>query len=42
MLLPSGIGISLRNFFHFVEVNIFEKITRNQMVANALCNKEIW
>ena len=28
--------ISLRNFLHLVEVNMFEKITLEQMVVNAL------
>jgi len=31
-----GMGISLRNFLHLVEVNMFEKITLKQMVSNAL------
>ena len=36
-----GIGISLRNFLHLVEVNMFEKITLKQMVANALHSEEV-
>ena len=28
--------LSLRNFLHLVEVNMFEKIALSQMVANAL------
>lgn len=36
-----GIGISLRNFLHLVEVNMFEKITLKQMVANALQSEEV-
>ena len=31
-----NLPISLRNFLHLVEVNMFEKITLEQMVANAL------
>ena len=31
-----GIDISLRNFLHLVEVNMFEKITLQQMVSTAL------
>jgi len=34
-------GISLRNFLHPVEVNVFEKITLKQMVSNALHNAEV-
>ena len=34
-------GISLRNFLHLVEVNMFEKITLKKMVANALHNEEV-
>ena len=36
-----GLGISLRNFLHLVEVNMFEKITLKQMVANALHSEEV-
>jgi hypothetical protein len=36
-----GMGISLRNFLHLVEVNMFEKITLKKMVANALHNEEV-
>ena len=36
-----GRGISLRNFLHLVEVNMFEKITLNQMVTNAIHNEEV-
>ena len=36
-----GMDISLRNFLHLVEVNMFEKITLKQMVTNALHNEEI-
>jgi hypothetical protein len=36
-----GMGISLRNFLHLVEVNIFEKITLKQMVSNALQGEEV-
>lgn len=36
-----GIGISLRNFLHLVEVNMFEKITLKQMVANDLHSEEV-
>ena len=32
----TGMDISLRNFLHLVEVNMFEKITLKQMVSNAL------
>ena len=35
-----GIGISLRNFLHLVEVNMFEKITLKQMLSNALQGEE--
>ena len=35
-----GIGISLRNFLHLVEVNMFEKITLKQMISNALQGEE--
>jgi len=31
-----NLPLSLRNFLHLVEVNMFEKITVEQMVANAL------
>jgi len=33
---PFQSEISLRNFLHLVEVNMFERITLAQMVANAL------
>jgi hypothetical protein len=36
-----GMDISLRNFLHLVEVNMFEKITLKQMVTNALRNEEV-
>ena len=36
-----GMGISLRNFLHLVEVNMFEKITLKQMVSNALQGEEV-
>lgn len=36
-----GMGISLRNFLHLVEVNMFEKITLKQMVTNAIHNEEV-
>jgi len=36
-----GMDISLRNFLHLVEVNMFEKITLKQMVTNALHNEEV-
>ena len=36
-----GMSISLRNFLHLVEVNMFEKITLKQMVVNALHNEEV-
>lgn len=36
-----GMNISLRNFLHLVEVNMFEKITLKQMVTNALRNEEV-
>jgi hypothetical protein len=36
-----SMDISLRNFLHLVEVNMFEKITLTQMVANALHNEEV-
>jgi hypothetical protein len=36
-----GMGISLRNFLHLVEVNMFEKITLNQMFSNAIHNEEV-
>jgi hypothetical protein len=36
-----GMGISLRNFLHLVEVNMFEKITLKQMVSNAIHNEEV-
>ena len=36
-----GLGISLRNFLHLVEVNMFEKITLKQMVTNALHSEEV-
>ena len=29
-----NMGISLRNFLHLVEVNMFEEITLGQMVTN--------
>ena len=35
------LGIALRNFLHLVEVNMFEKITLKQMVANALHSEEV-
>ena len=35
-----NMGISLRNFLHLVEVNMFEKITFGQMVTNALQGEE--
>lgn len=31
--------LSLRNFLHLVEVNMFEKITLSQMVTNSLCSE---
>jgi hypothetical protein len=34
-------GISLRNFLHLVEVNMFEKITLKQMVSSALQGEEV-
>ena len=34
-------GISLRNFLHLVEVNMFEKITLKQMVTNAIHNEVV-
>jgi hypothetical protein len=36
-----GMDISLRNFLHLVEVNMFEKITLKQMITNALRNEEV-
>lgn len=36
-----GMGISLRNFLHLVEVNMFEKITLKQMVSSALQGEEV-
>lgn len=36
-----GMDISLRNFLHLVEVNMFEKITLKQMVTNAINNEEV-
>ena len=36
-----GMGISLRNFLHLVEVNMFEKITLKQMVTNAIHNEKV-
>ena len=36
-----GMDISLRNFLHLVEVNMFEKITLQQMVSNALQGLEL-
>ena len=36
-----GTGISLRNFLHLVEVNMFEKITLEQMVSNAVQGEEV-
>ena len=36
-----GMDISLRNFLHLVEVNMFEKITLQQMVSNALQGEEL-
>lgn len=36
-----GMGISLRNFLHLVEVNMFEKITLKQMFTNAIHNEEV-
>lgn len=36
-----GMGISLRNFLHLVEVNMFEKITLKQRVTNAIHNEEV-
>lgn len=36
-----GMGISLRNFLHLVEVNMFEKSTLKQMVTNAIHNEEV-
>jgi hypothetical protein len=36
-----GMDISLRNFLHLVEVNMFEKITLKQMLTNALRNEEV-
>ena len=36
-----GMGISLRNFLHLVEVNMFEKITLKQMVTNAIHSEEV-
>jgi len=34
-------GISLGNFLHLLEVNMFEKITHKHMVANALRNEDV-
>ncbi len=31
-----GVTITLHNFLHLVEVNVFEKITLGQMVLNAM------
>ncbi len=36
-----GMGISLGNFLHLLEVNMFEKITHKHMVANALRNEDV-
>ena len=36
-----GMDISLRNFLHHVEVNMFEKITLQQMASNALQGKDL-
>ena len=36
-----GMGISLRNFLHLVEVNLFEKITLKQMVTNTIHNEDV-
>jgi len=36
-----GMAVSLRNFPHLVEVNMFEKITLKQMVSNALQGEEV-
>jgi hypothetical protein len=36
-----AMDISLRNFLHLVEVNMFEKITLKQMVSNALQGEDV-
>lgn len=37
----TGMDISVRNFLHLVEVNMFEKITLKQMVYNALQGEDV-
>ncbi len=38
---PFHARISLRNFLHLAEVNMFEKISLEQMVTNALTADEV-